>query len=51
MEMVLGGDVAHNPNLIAVQEHNFAGLLIQVAKIGLVVELVSVGDARGEVRR
>jgi hypothetical protein len=51
MEMVQGGDVAHNPNLIAVQEHNFACLLIQVAEIGLVVELVSVGDARGEVRR
>jgi hypothetical protein len=45
------GNVAHDPNLIAVPEDNFSCVLIGRAQIRLLRELVGVGYAGGEVGR
>ncbi len=45
------GDVADDPNVIAIKEHYFSGVVIGGAQIGLVVELIGVGNARSEIRR
>jgi hypothetical protein len=44
-------DVADDPNLITIQKHDFACLIVGVVEVGLIVELVGIGDARGQVGR
>ncbi len=44
------GDVADDPNVIAIEEHNFKGVVIGGAQIGLAVDLIGVGNARSEIR-
>ncbi len=43
--------VADDPNLITIQKHDFACLIVGVLEVGLIVELVGIGDARGQVGR
>ena len=45
------GDVADDPYLVAVQEHDFARTFIGIGEIRLVVELIGVGDAWSQIRR
>ncbi len=44
-------DVADDPYLIAVQEHDFARTFIGIGEIRLAIELVGVGDAWSQIRR
>ncbi len=44
------GDVANNPNVIAIEEHNFTGVVIGGAQVGSVVDLIGVSNARSEIR-
>jgi hypothetical protein len=51
VEAVEVGNVAHDPNLIAIKEDNFACVLIGRAQIRLLLELVGVSYAGGEIGR
>ncbi len=51
VETVEVGNVSHDPNLITVQEDNFSCVLIGRAQIRLLLELVGVGYAGGEIGR
>ena len=45
------GDISDDPDLITVQEHDFPCFCVCALKIRLILELVGIGDARGQIRR
>jgi hypothetical protein len=45
------GEISDDPNLITVQKHNFSCLFVGAMEIGLILELVGIGDARGQIRQ
>ena len=51
VEVLEVGDVADDPYLVAVQEHDFACTFIGIGEIRLAIELVGVGDAWSQIRR
>ncbi len=50
-ESVHGGDVANEPDLIGIQEHNFSSMRVGLNERRLVGEVAIVGDAWGEFSR
>ena len=51
MEVLKVGDVADDPDLVAVQKHDFARIFVGICEIRLAVELIGVGDAWSQIRR
>ncbi len=50
-ELVEGGYVADEPEMVAVEEHYLSCCLIDCLEIQLPVKLVGVGDAWSQIRR
>ncbi len=51
VEVLEVGDVADDPYLVAVQEHNFSRTFVGIGEIRLAIELVGVCDAWSQIRR
>jgi hypothetical protein len=51
VKVVQVGDIADDPNLVAIQEHDFSGACVGRVEIGLPVELVGIGNAWSQIRR
>ncbi len=51
MEVLKVGDIADDPDLIAIQKHDLDRTFIGIVEIRLVVELIGVGDAWSQIRR
>jgi hypothetical protein len=51
MEVLEVGDVADDPDLVAVQKHDFACTFVGIGEIRLAIELVGVCDAWSQIRR
>jgi hypothetical protein len=50
-ELVHGWDVANEPDVIRIQEHNFSSVRVELKERRLVGEVAIVGDAWGEFSR
>ncbi len=51
VKLVKGRDISDDSNVITVKKHNFACVFVEAAQIRLLLELVMVRDARGQIRR